>query len=86
VKAKVMCFIAPPRLLTPDELKATFAQLGKDSPVTLALRQILMERTAELADRIGDVRLTPDQRTHTAGRLEEVMSIHSEIKGMVGAG
>jgi hypothetical protein len=81
-----MCFLAQPRWLSPDELKATFAQLGKDSPVTLALRQILMERTAELAGLISDPRLTPDQRTHAAGRLEEVMSLHAEISGMVGGG
>jgi len=80
-----MYFAAPARLLTRDEIAATFAKLGKDSPVTVALRQILVERTAEVVGTIADSRLTPDARTHAAGRLEEIMSIHAEIAGMVEA-
>jgi len=85
MKTKVMYFAATARALTREEITATFAKLGKDSPVTLALRQIIAERTAEVVGAIADARLTPDARTHAAGRLEEIMSIHAELAGMVEA-
>jgi hypothetical protein len=83
MKTKVMYFAAPARLMTREEIAGVFAKLGKDSEVTLALRQILTERTAEVVGAIADSRLPAEQRTHAAGRLEEIMSIHAEIAGMV---
>jgi hypothetical protein len=63
MKTKVMYFAAPSRLMTREEIAGVFAKLGKDSEVTLALRQILTERTAEVVGAIADSRLPAEQRT-----------------------
>lgn len=83
METKIVYFKGPEKPPTREEIAALFAKLGADSPLTLALRTIIMERTADVMGAIADSRLTPDQRTHASGRLEELMSLHHEVQGMI---
>ncbi len=82
-RAITVYYPAPTKSLTKDEVAALFAKLGKDSPIWGALRQIIQERTADTMGALTDQRLSAEQLTRAAGRLEELLSLHGELAGYI---
>jgi hypothetical protein len=62
--------------LTPEELQAEFAKLGRNDPVWSALMQLLQQRLANA------VLAAADRDNNAPGRIEELLDLQRELMAM----
>lgn len=72
-KATIVYYPAHERPLTPPEIEAEFAKLGRNDALWLALMQVMQERVANAT--VDAANADP----HAAGRLQELLGLTQQL-------
>ena len=70
---RIIYYPAPSRPMTPEELTAEFAKLGRNDPLWLAIMQLLQARLANAIVAAANSEAT------AAGRLDELLNLQQEF-------